>query len=585
MTDVWGEWATEATNQLDPELVESPAHPYPRYGLATAYLLERVKPGDVAKADLPELLACAIEHGIEHFRMETQDVPGVSTSLRYRPITMAALQNDPKLVQGGLSAEGKYLYPSVITTDGDARGTFDNAVEIAGRLRRQARLESSVELKRSFAPTVSKINNGNVSQCTPRGTLFDAACALIATLTPIKPAAWVEGRNTAIFPDLPLTELREFVAVFRTMQLTETGDLMEARLPKKDLAARPVLRTTKGAPRKAAKIAIAKSEFKRPPLHRGNYPGAPRDAAAFGAAGLLGAIGRWAVRVEDDQREGALRVLDSLANRPMYVVSYDGVSQAQFSHHVISLAKRGRLADLIDAFNGEARLYAYIEDDRPRWDVPAYKLFYLMTGRFLQQFDRPAFRDFLASRAEYPPITDLLLGEYFMNVQKTPKETVQSARALGQWLNRTAYLVAESEIQPVDPADRGAYKDRLLKDKGERGKFYKAVRKAKAKILVEFEGAVMSAKSPADMLRRVSTRAGRLLQDDAPSTATAFFDATAGEEITFETAQYLLIAYMRLRAPMLKTEAPDPYAIADGADDTSGDIDDIPIPAEQGETA
>jgi hypothetical protein len=80
----------------------------------------------------------------------------------------------------------------------------------------------------------------------------------------------------------------------------------------------------------------------------------------------------------------------------------------------------------------------------------------------------------------------------------------------------------------------------------------------------------MSAKTPADMLHRVSTRAGRLLQWDAPPEATNFYDATASAAIPFETAQQLLIAYMRLRSPITKAQEPDPYAVVT---DGSGESD------------
>ncbi len=550
------------------ELPERIVHPYPRYGLAAATWRGK----DVTEEELPGVLADAIEDGLESFRMETQDVPALSESLRYRSIKRADLETHPEWVQGKLSEVGKYLFPSVVTIDGDAKGTFENAVEIIKSLRAGARLDSPFEFKRSFAPTVAKINNGKASQSVPRGTLLEAACSVLATLTPNKPAAWVETRNTAIIPDLPLNELREFVEVFRAMQGSEEKDLMKALLPKKDAAA-PADATApkKRASSKPPKPTAPKSEYRRPPLYGGNYPGAPRDAASFGAAGLLGAIGRWAVRAEKGQRETALRVLDSLDNRPMYLVNYDGVTQVQFSHHVVGLAKQGTLADLIDIFHRDARLYTHIEEDRPRRDLPGYKLLYIMTNRFLQQFNRAAFRDFLAIRAEYPAITQLLLDEYFtkaedMKAEKIDPKIVESAREMGQWLNRTAYFVAEAETEPTDRAEREALK--LEKNKARRAEFYKAVQKAKAKILVEFESAVMSADTPADMLHRVSTRAGRLLQGDAPPSASAFYDAAAAG--VFEnpaTAQHLLIAYMRLRSPMTKTL---PSALGGGGDAGDG---------------
>ena len=71
--------------------------------------------------------------------------------------------------------------------------------------------------------------------------------------------------------------------------------------------------------------------------------------------------------------------------------------------------------------------------------------------------------------------------------------------------------------------------------------------KQKAKVLVGFESAVMSGKTPQDMLHRISTQAGRLLQSDAPAEATKFMDAVMCGEVEAETAQQMLIAYMRLR--------------------------------------
>ena len=126
-----------------------------------------------------------------------------------------------------------------------------------------------------------------------------------------------------------------------------------------------------------------------------------------------------------------------------------------------------------------------------------------------------------------------------MQARKIPIEIVHSARALGQWLNRTAYFVADSEIKP-DTAERRT-----------------KVQKEKAKILVELESAAASAKTPQDMLHRVMTKAGRLLQQDAPAEATRFMDATMSGEIEPTESLHLLTAYLRLRATKLEEPKPD----------------------------
>jgi hypothetical protein len=316
------------------------------------------------------------------------------------------------------------------------------------------------------------------------------------------------------------------------------GKLMEAKLPPKqpaDEAASPFGKRRKKGDGEGLIVA-----YRRPRIFNGNYPFAPRDAA-LGAAGLLGAIGKWAQHT--GTIDWAKRVLDSIAGTPdkpgvpLYIISYDAISQVQFTHHVVYLSIDGKLSELIDALVRDTALYAELENRKPRWDIPAYRLFYLMASRFLQLFNPPAFCDFLAFRGEYAPEVRPLFEEYFMNTRKIDKDIVESARALGQWLNRTAYFVADSEIG-TDTPDRQS-----------------RLQKAKAKILVEFESAAMSAKTPQDMLHRISTRAGRLLQQDAPAEATCFMDATNSGEIDAEDALHLLIAYLRLRSARAETGA------------------------------
>lgn len=515
-------------------------HPYARYGLAVALLQKQLNTSDLDEAVVPEMLAEAIETGLENFRLFTDDNPATAEVLRFSQYRIHQLAQDTKLIQSsGLASQGKYLAPSIVTTDGDAKGTWDNAASILADLRQETvDLTSGFTLSRSFAPTTAKINNGKSSQSPPKGTLFEAACSVVTTLTPTKPSAWIEGRNTVIVPDLPLAEMSDFAELFDNLMRSELdGGLMEAMLPSKQTAPASEARSAKR--KKKAESSKPKSEYRRPRIFNGNYPFAPRNAA-FGAAGLLGAIGKWARRA--DKITWAKRVLESIAGTPdkpgvpLYIISYDSISQVQFTHHIVGLSIEGKLSELIDAIIRDTILYAELENNKPRWDIPAYRLFYLMTSRFLQLFNQAAFRDFQAARAEYAPEVNPLFEEYFMNTKTIPKDIVESARALGQWLNRTAYFVADGEVD-TNTADR-------------RNK----VQKAKAKILVEFESAAMSAQSPQDMLHRISTRAGRLLQQDAPAEATRYMDATNSGEIEADDALHLLIAYLRLRATRSEAE-------------------------------
>lgn len=512
----------ENQNILEQELKQNPlynlAHPYSRYGLAVAlYRLDRlIQNEDIenpTEKDLIEVFIQEIESGLSNFRFETFDNPETAEELRFVPIKFEKLQQNKSLVQGKLSEIGKYLAPTIVTTDGDAKSTFENAESIISDLRDDEKLSSIYTLSRSFAPTTSKINNGRGSQSPPKATLFESVCSIIATLTEIKPASWIATRNTVIIPDLPLNELKDFVELFNAMLTSQANSNQLTAKVKKSTE----LNTEKTDSKKE------KSLYQRPPIFYGNYPFAPRNSA-FGAVGLLAAIGHWAVRAKEVN--WAEKVLNSLVGKPLYVISYDKIFQVQFSHHVINLAIKDKLSTLIDKLAFETQIYAEIESKKGRWDSTNYKLFDLMTNRFLQLFDKPTFRDFLAFRAEYASEVNTLFEEYFMKENKIDREIVLSAKAYGQWLNLTAYLVAKEET----------------KDKS-----YQDLIKQKAKVLVGFESAVMSGKTPQDMLHRISTQAGRLLQSDAPAEATKFMDAVMCGEVEAETAQQMLIAYMRLR--------------------------------------
>lgn len=517
------------------------AHPYSRYGLAVAILQAELV--DKAAEDVVrEALALSTEDGMGYFRMRTFDDPQLTSELTFSSVRRNELLEDANIVQSaGLAAKGLYLYPSVVTIDGGAKDTFKNAALILDALRVGKPFGSSVELSRSFAPTTAKINNGTASQTPPKGSLLEAACTVITTLTPLKPASWQKTMpsdsivNTVIVPDLPLPELLQFIALFKAMSIADVGSqLMIATLPTRE----PPKEGAQSKPAKTKK-AVTTSEYKRPRLHAGNYPFAPQNSDAFGTVGLLGAIGRWAHRAREV--DWAARVLNSLVDAPLYIVSYDKIQQVHFGHHVTRLALEHELSSLLATLYRDTVLYREPDVQR-RYDNPTYQLFYFTAARFLQLFTRPAFIDFLAFRAEYAPELAPLFNEYFMNIDP---EIVRSAGALGRWLNTTAYLVARDDV-----GTGVANQDELVK-------------KAKAKILVEFESAAMSAKSPQDLLFRISTRAGRLLQDDAPAASERFMNATATGEISQQDATHLLVAYMRLRSKAKAKNAPDASATPD----------------------
>lgn len=510
-------------------------HPYPRYGLAVAAYRSQLAEV-VTEVELRESLVRAIESGLGQFRMRTWNNSLHDKVLKFEPIRLTDLKQQPNLNKGNLASKGIYLFPTIVTIDGKDTPTLlvKASVEIIRGLENGMPFNTQMELMRSFAPTTGKLNhNAKASPTPPKGTLLEAACALLTTVTPLKPAAWVRPRgakeqdgsplNTVILPDLSLPQLREFVAVFDGMLGQETDDLMSTRERALPAAAAP------NAAGKAAKVAKPTApEFRRPRLHSGNYPDAPRDAGAFGPVGLLGAIGRWARRTKQQGRGRA--VLDALTGQPLHVISYDQISQVRFDHHTTRLALDYDLTGIVDSLYLGTRFYSEADNPGTPFGKPEFKTFCLMAGRFLQTFTAAAFTDFMAFRAEYAAETEPLFTEYFRTMNP---EIVQSAGELGRWLNRTAYFAAKAEADEF-PSKKKA-KDQQIKE-------------AKAKILVVLENAALSAKTPEEMISQVLIQAGRLSYDEAPAEAKRFVDATNTGEINPTQAKHLLTAYMRLRS-------------------------------------
>lgn len=176
----------------------------------------------------------------------------------------------------------------------------------------------------------------------------------------------------------------------------------------------------------------------------------------------------------------------------------------------------------------------YKEGRRSTSNAFEYQKFDLFASRFLQMFNRPTFKDFLAFRAEYPYDIELLLNTYFCDMEKIDKKIVISAKELGKWLNYVAYRSAQKEVGASSSWDD------LIK--------------AKAKVLVELESSVFSAKSGDALIAYTITRAGRLSGFDAPTEASLFMEKAASGELPLEQAKNLLIAFSRLKSKNEETD-------------------------------
>lgn len=411
-----------------------------------------------------------------------------------------------------------FLAPNTIASEMKASNLYNAVYKTCSE--ENVDLLKAYKISQSEVPTSGEFNNfsdsGNIGRGKPSATVFDQCLALITSTTALKPclqyksgAGKISMDNTCLLPDLDITDLQKFIKLFKRIRIQKLdSSLMVGKV-------------------KCEKGKTLRYIPKRPNIFNGNFPNAPHSSA-LGSIALLGAIGE--MTKEKDVSELANKVLESLKDCNFYAIKYGDASVFSFSHSIIRLAERGKLRRIVDSLY---YVELYKEGRRSTSNAFEYQKFDLFASRFLQIFNRPAFKDFLAFRAEYPHDIELLLNTYFSDMEKIDKEIVTSAKKLGNWLNSVAYSSAKKEVGTSNW-------DNLIK--------------AKAKVLVELESSLFSAKSGDALIAYTITRAGRLSGFDAPTEASLFMEKAASGELPLEQAKNLLIAFSRLKSKIEETD-------------------------------
>ena len=406
-----------------------------------------------------------------------------------------------------------FLAPNTITSEMKASNLYNAVCETCS--------EENINLLRAHDITQSEVPiSGEFNRFTDKGTfqrgkskatVFDQCLALITSTTALKPclqyksgARKISMDNTCLIPDLEISDLQNFIRLFKRIRIQKLDNSLMVGKVKCDKG-----KTLKYIPQ-------------RPNIFNGNFPNAPHSSA-LGSVALLGSIGE--MTKEKDVSELAKKVLESLKDCNFYAIKYGDASVFSFNHSIIRLAERGKLRRIVDSLY---YVVLYKEGRRSTNNAFEYQKFDLFASRFLQMFNRPTFKDFLAFRAEYPYDIELMLNTYFCDMEKIDKEIVTSAKELGKWLNNVAYRSAQQEV-----ATSPGWDDLI---------------KAKAKVLVELESSIFSAKSGDALVAHTITRAGRLSGLDAPPAASLFMEKAASGELPLEQAKNLLIAFSRLKS-------------------------------------
>lgn len=506
-------------------------HPYIRYAQA---LIMNENDLNSCEEIISEQIISEIDKGLNSFRL--QPVQAIEGKDKIKFDFTRIEKGDPK--------QGLFLAPNIMSKDKFSRFIWKEGNTLLTALKKDT-INKLDDISMSVAPVAGEYLSfsiqGNIGRGNPKVSIYEQGLSAVTTLTPYKPClqyridkrGMPEMFNVCFIPDLPIEELKGFIRFFKLMLKTETAnDLMYGNVVS--------IKTGKG---NAEKITY---EAKRPLIYRGNFPNPPRSSA-LGSVALLGTIGEFVK--QSQYSEQAKAVLESLKEATMYLVKYGGASTFTYNHHVIDLAKEGRLRNIIDSLY-YSKLF---NQDRRSSSNSEYQKFDLFTSRFLQLFNHAAFKDFFAFRAEYPKEVTILFNTYFIKMEKIDPTIVSSARALGKWLNKVAYFTAKAEVK-VGTSN-----------------YWEELRRVKSKALIELESSTFSAKSGDALIAQAVTRAGRLSGLDAPEAAALYMEKTASGELPLENAKNLLIAFSRLINKAEKKEVPIEYSNDDSDEAESDD--------------
>lgn len=502
-------------------------HPLPRFGFEVLRFNSGLTDFD-SEQSLVDAAVSYIEEALTKFMVSPKEMPNEGNeSVAYSYYADAK----PGKANGQVSVNGFFSAPHIVTGNNAADIVKEAKARIAEA--KKEKTPANVELKKSFAPTVSKINAGTISMSNPRVGFVEALLTMVASLSALKPAAYDYdlGSNVAIVPDLPSKAYQSYLRIVNKL-LLNAGDKIW--------------------------IGTYKSKkYGRPLIFKGNYAKAPKGVD-IGALGLLSAIGQYAKEATDLDPVEAKRVMTAMANRPIYLFANGGSSQQFFSHHLVDLSLSGALHAAAESINRVDILS--IEGSKfsdPKWDR-----FKITAGQFLTLFQPAYARDFFAFRASYPRAFQPIFKTYFMQIESIPERIVKSAEAYGQRLNLSAFIGAKDEIKDDQSRDRSG----------------QSLKEYKNRILTQLESSIASAKTGADLISRLSTIVGRSSSLDFPEAAAEFMrEAISGKNITVDQAKQLATAFMRLQPPKKEVEAeigsaPETEEPIDESDTSSMDL-------------
>ena len=473
-------------------------HPFLKYAIALLMVRNNLQKEE--EIDDNHILD-ELKNGLNHYALKVQKGTEKRENVKYR----------------FAKKDADFISPSFININKKAKDTIEKL--IGNELTKDKLPLVGNPFAGEFSIFTSQ-ENGLSERGKPKWTLREYCLGCITLSTPNKPC-YRDKKNWCLIPDLELPDMILFINLFEEMYINETKNLLHGKVTWK-----------KGE----------KYTLHRPRLLNGNFPYAPQTSV-MGAVALLGAIGKFAKDAEDRISPEICNVVNRLKNTNIYLVSSDEIKAFSFNHVIIDLASKGKLQSIVDSIY---RIELFKVGSRSKIDKfndirkNEYDRFDLFVSRFLTLFNKASFRGFFSFRAEYPYEMELLLKTYFCIMEKINEDIVNSAIAFGGWLNRQAFTYASKEIHDISNLKEDEKKEKQTE--------------LKNKILIQFESAIMSAKSGDALVAFITTRAARLTGYDIDEGAKLFMSKVSGGELQLEQAKNLLIAFSRLKTVNKKDE-------------------------------
>lgn len=473
-------------------------HPFLKYAIALLMVRNNLQKEE--EIDDNHILD-ELKNGLNHYALKVQKGTEKRENVKYR----------------FAKKDADFISPSFININKKAKDTIEKL--IGNELTKDKLPLVGNPFAGEFSIFTSQ-ENGLSERGKPKWTLREYCLGCITLSTPNKPC-YRDKKNWCLIPDLELPDMILFINLFEEMYINETKNLLHGKVTWK-----------KGE----------KYTLHRPRLLKGNFPYAPQTSV-MGAVALLGAIGKFAKDAEDRISPEICNVVNRLKNTNIYLVSSDEIKAFSFNHVIIDLASKGKLQSIVDSIY---RIELFKVGSRSKIDKfndirkNEYDRFDLFVSRFLTLFNKASFRGFFSFRAEYPYEMELLLKTYFCIMEKINEDIVNSAIAFGGWLNRQAFTYASKEIHDISNLKEDEKKEKQTE--------------LKNKILIQFESAIMSAKSGDALVAFITTRAARLTGYDIDEGAKLFMSKVSGGELQLEQAKNLLIAFSRLKTVNKKDE-------------------------------